>query len=353
MIFRMLCDRGDVILTERHTYSGAIEAARPLGLILIGVDMDSVGMMPIELDRLVSEWKFSTGLKPRVLYTIPTGHNPTARTQTAERRRDIYKVAEKHDLCIVKDDPYYFLQLSALNFSTEKTTESTIEAYLASLPPSYLSIDTSGRVLRLDSVSKILAPGLRCGWLTGCSELAEKFLQHTEFSTVAPSGPSQVMLYKLLDETWGHEGFMLWLIYLSVEYRRRKDTLRAACARYLDPELCTWPVPTAGMFLWLQVNWTKHPYVCSTFDKDKWEQSIPGIENQIHEQAKMRGVLISKGGWFNSAQRPSKEMFFRLTFAAAREQDLEKGVESFSEGAQSTVSGQILIPIHNRVRTYF
>jgi aromatic amino acid aminotransferase I len=105
MVFRMLCDRGGPILTEAYTYSGAIEAAKPLGLRLFGIEMDDVGLSSKARDQLLSLWDHSEGSKPRVLYTIPTGQNPSGRTQTTARRHDIYAVVVKHDLCIIEDDP--------------------------------------------------------------------------------------------------------------------------------------------------------------------------------------------------------------------------------------------------------
>jgi aromatic amino acid aminotransferase I len=289
--------------------------------------MDYVGLSSKALDRLLSSWDHSEGSKPRVLYTIPTGQNPTGKTQTTARRHEIYAVAVKHDLCIIEDDPYYFLQLSNRNSTAGNNRDREIEAYLESLPSSYLSIDTSGRVIRLDSVSKTLAPGLRCGWLTACSELVAKFLQHTEFSTVSPSGPSQVMLYKLLDQTWGHEGFLQWLIHLSMEYQRRRNILVQTCARYLSPDICSWEIPTAGMFLWLRIDWLKHSSASFGSHSDERAQVVRTIEDRIYVRARENGVQVSKGSWFRSTAAPAREMYFRLTFAAAPEFSLEDGVK--------------------------
>lgn len=338
MVFRMLCDRGDAILTEAYTYSGAIEAAKPLGLRLVEVEIDDVGLSSQALERLLSSWDHSEGLKPRVLYTIPTGQNPSGRTQTAARRHEIYAVACKHNLCIIEDDPYYFLQLSGCYGSAINDQDREIDAYLESLPPSYLSIDTSGRVLRLDSASKILAPGLRCGWLTACSELIAKFLQHTEFSTVSPSGPSQVMLYKLLDQTWGHEGFLHWLIHLSTEYQRRRNTLIQSCAQYLNPDICSWKIPTSGMFLWLRIDWLKHPTASFGYHGDERAQVVHKIEDRLYVRIMEDGVQVSKGSGFRSTSTPARELYFRLTFAAAPESSLEDGVKIIAKIIQAEFS---------------
>jgi aromatic amino acid aminotransferase I len=210
IVLRMLCNSGDCILAEAYTYSGAIEVAKALGLNILGMEMDDLGLLPEDLDSKLRSWDVARGPKPSVLYTIPSGQNPTGTTQTTQRRKAIYRVAELHGQIIIEDDPYYFIQLgeSGAEIMDAEGLPTSPQEYLDHLPVSYLSMDSAGRVLRLDSTSKILAPGLRLGWMTGCSQLVEKFLSYTEFSTVSPSGPSQVMLYKLLDETWGHEGLI-------------------------------------------------------------------------------------------------------------------------------------------------
>jgi aromatic amino acid aminotransferase I / 2-aminoadipate transaminase len=340
MVFRMLCDRGDSILTEEYTYSGAIEAAKPLGLHLIAVDMDDEGLSPQALDKTLTSWDFSSGAKPRVLYTVPTGQNPTGRTQTRNRRLEIYAIAEKHDLCIIEDDPYYFLQLSESTTSRSKHADREIESYLDCLPPSYLSLDITGRVIRLDSVSKILAPGLRTGWLTASSEIVAKFLQHTEFSCVSPSGPSQVMLDKLLDRTWGHEGFLQWLKFLSSAYTRRLNTLIKSCEEFFHPGICSWDVPNAGMFLWVRVDWRRHQRP-SKVKRGVSANTMLELEDSIFTEAREKGVQVSKGSWFRSSSKDSSEMHFRLTFVAAPEDKLQEGVKIFAEVLNAKFRGEM------------
>ena len=77
-------------------------------------------------------------------------------------------------------------------------------------------LDRSRRIIHLDSLSKVLAPGLRAGWATASDQILTKFLSYYEVSTVAVSGPTQLMLWQLLDVTWGHRGFFSWLEHLSL-----------------------------------------------------------------------------------------------------------------------------------------
>ncbi|KAM3511260.1 hypothetical protein MY11210_005129 [Beauveria gryllotalpidicola] len=199
--------------------------------------MDSDGLVPEDLDYQLRNWDASRGCKPFVLYTIPSGHNPTGITQPTNRKKAIYQVAERHDLLMLEDDPYYFLRLNDVPTSSDNHQFlSRSDKFKKSLPTSYLSLDKSGRVMRVESTSKILAPGLRCGWLTASQQIIDLFKDFVEVGPSSPSGPSQVMLYKLLVENWGQEGFINWLEYLSREYRMRRDAMIAACERYLPEE---------------------------------------------------------------------------------------------------------------------
>lgn len=356
----LFCERGeDTLLVEAHTYAGALDAARARGLDVLGVGMDGEGLLPEELDRRLRGWDGVGGgvgrrKKPSVLYTIPSGQNPTGATQSAARRRAIYEVAERHDLYIIEDDPYYFLQLGAPppdsplplhqtpptsnnNDDDDDDDNDKNDAYLASLPPSYLSLDTSGRVLRLDSASKILAPGLRCGWLTASAPVVAKFLARTELGAGAPSGPSQVLLCKLLDEAWGHAGFVGWLRHLSDRYRRRRDVLVRACEEYLPQGgVCEWTVPAEGMFLWVRVDVSKCPAAvrpanCGSEGGGSGGSLSLTIEDKIFAQAQEEGVLVSKGSWFaaDDEAKQTAGVNFRLTFAAAPLDALERAVSRF------------------------
>ena len=216
--------------------------------------MDDQGLVPAELDRILSKWdpaRWNGSPKPRVLYTVPSGQNPTGATQSIERRKEVYKVCQKHDVFILEDEPYYFLQMSPWKGvdASPQVPPSSHEEFLSSLVPSYLSIDIDGRVMRLDSFSKVIAPGSRCGWVTASEQIIERFIRHQEVSTQNPSGISQIILYKLLDETWGHSGYLDWLIDLRMHYTKRRDILLAACDQYVPQQVATWTAPAAGMFV--------------------------------------------------------------------------------------------------------
>lgn len=246
-------DRGDSLLTEEYSFSTALETVPPLGAKVFGVRMDEQGLLPESMDEMLSNWDAGArgARKPHLLYTVPSGQNPTGATMAEQRRREVYAVCQKHDVFIIEDEPYYFLQMQPYAGAGAEGVPppSSVEEFLEGLVPSLLSMDVDGRVMRLDSFSKVVVPGSRTGWVTASEQIIERFIRHAEVCNQGPSGFSQAILYKLLDEQWGHEGYLRWLMNLRLEYTRRRDTLMAACEKYLPTDVVSWTPPAAGMFV--------------------------------------------------------------------------------------------------------
>lgn len=265
--YRMFCDRnrGDSVLTEEFSFSTALETAAPLGIKVFGVKIDEQGLLPQSMDDILSNWDATErgAQKPRVLYTVPSGQNPTGATQGEQRRKEIYAVCQKHDVYIFEDEPYYFLQMQPYNGadSPEVPPPASVDEFLDSLVPSFLSMDVDGRVMRHDSFSKVVVPGSRMGWVTASEQIIERYIRHAECCSQGPSGFAQLAMYKLLDETWGHEGYLRWLMNLRLEYTKKRDALLRACEKFLPLDVVSWTPPAAGMFVSISVthdNATSH-----------------------------------------------------------------------------------------------
>ncbi|CAG9961933.1 unnamed protein product [Clonostachys byssicola] len=330
---RIFGDRGDVVLTEEFTYPGFLEAVHLSGMKAKGVKMDDGGLREDSLAEILDNWNTSDGPKPKLLYTIPTGQNPTGYTQSLERRKAIYRIADRHDLIVIEDDPYYYIKAGPLAES-DASAQTDGGGFISQLIPSYLSLDTSGRVIRLDSTAKILAPGLRAGWVTASERVISKFMAYHEVTTVAVSGMSQLMLYDLLDRTWGHEGFFRWLEKLSGRYRKRRDIIVGACQKYLPRAACDFIPPSYGMFVWIRFDMALHPQLRELLgspDVQMLRTTVATVEQRILQDALQNGVQVTKGSLFRSSGGEAHEMFFRLTFAAAREDELAEGVRLFAE----------------------
>ena len=167
---RVFCNRGDTILAEAYSFSSSLYAAEAQGVNVFPVPLDEFGIIPEKLESIMDNWNPETP-KPKLLYTIPTGQNPTGSSLSDDRKAKIYRIAQKHNFIIIEDEPYYFLQMEPYvkdASAREKKTYSSHDEFIQSLAKSFISLDTDGRVVRLDSFSKVLTPGTRLGWIVGC-----------------------------------------------------------------------------------------------------------------------------------------------------------------------------------------
>lgn len=184
--------------------------------------MDREGLSAVGLYDVLANWNVEErgGMKcPTVLYTIPVCQNPSGGTLSIERKREIYAVCVEFDVIIVEDDPYYFLQAGPYappHSRISATSTPSDDEFLASLVPSFLTCDYQGRVIRIDTFSKTIAPGTRLGWTTSHPLFAERLLRAFESNSQAPCGLGQVLVAKLLCDEWKMEGYFRWLKGIKV-----------------------------------------------------------------------------------------------------------------------------------------
>jgi len=157
-------------------------------------------------------------------------------------------------------------------------------------------------------------------------------------STQGPSGLSQLVLFKLLDEHWGHGGYLDWLMHIRKEYTARRDNIVMACEKHLPKGIVSWVPPRAGMFHWLEVDYTKHPLA--------GQLSLEDIEERIFMAGIDEGALVTRGTWFSANPvADQKTMFFRTTYAAAPGEQIHLAIQRFGQairkefGLISSVNG--------------
>ena len=301
------------------------------------------------------------------------GQNPTGATLGVQRRKDIYEVCVKFDVVIIEDDPYWYLQYpSAIDTSIPDTAASETSApqkssgykFLDSLVPSYLSVDYQGRVVRLDTFSKTVAPGCRLGWITTQPKLCERLLRITETSTQQPSGFVQSMIAELImgphdkngrgggknDGGWQTDGWVRWLEGLRGNYERRmqtmcnileegKELVKTGRRRSISQEwgivdkvpLYDFVWPLGGMFIWVHMNFETHPL---------WKKTTPPKLAQalwVHLTTEKYLVLVAPGSIFAPTEEIREKRswaYFRMCFAAVDEPDVEKLSRRFVAGVQ-------------------
>lgn len=225
---KLLADPGQVILVEAPTYHFALRILASHPLEICPLPFDAGGLVVEALPESLARIRAS-GRKVGFLYTIPTFHNPTGLTLTPERRRALLELAEAEDLLLVEDDVYRELSFDG------------------PAPPSLWSLAPPGRVVRLGSFAKSLAPGLRVGYLTADRALAERFSGQPWLQ----SGGAPSHLPSLLVATCMAEGLYPTNVRrLQAAYRQRREALLEAL-RTAMPQGTTWTRPAGGYFTWV------------------------------------------------------------------------------------------------------
>ncbi|EAA66872.1 hypothetical protein AN8519.2 [Aspergillus nidulans FGSC A4] len=287
-VIQVFTDPGDPVLLE----TGVAGFLRADGQELIPVYSDAQGLNPASLEQALSEWPGDSP-RPKVLYTTPTGSNPTGQSCTESRKAEILRLAKRFNFIILEDDAYYYL-----NYGDDK---QRARSYLA------LERDVngeSGRVVRFDSLSKIVSPGMRLGILTAQAAVVDKVVRITENINLQPSSTTQLLALSLLRH-WGQAGFLKHCAEAAEVYRRRRDVFVSAAERHLQGR-ATWVVPTAGMFVWLEL---KLPPEMDSFELLKSQ----GMKN---------GVLAIPGVAF----MPGNEQtcYIRVSFSLVPERDMDE-----------------------------
>lgn len=322
-VFNLLINPGDVVLVESYTYVPVVANIVNYGGIVVSAELDFAkkGIDVNWLSDLLDNWsssKYSHLSKPKALYTIPTGQNPTGLSITNEERARIYKLAQKHDFIIIEDDPYGYIQLGdytdGITNQFQNTESYPLEKYIEQdLPNSYIKYDTEGRVLRLESFSKVFAPGTRLGFIVGLKHFIDHISRHTLVSTRASSGVSQVVLNAVLEHVGGVEGWLKWNIKISKEYTKRKNILLKALFESDSFKSGQFEViePEAGMFTIVNINFPEN-------EEDDYREPLEQLRYKTLENGVT--VVLGKNMAFEE-EYAKKAKFLRLTIATQDSED--------------------------------
>jgi DNA-binding transcriptional MocR family regulator len=235
----VLLDEDDEVLVEEPTYPGALAAFRSFTERFTAVPLDGEGLRTDLLEELLAGRVARGEPLPRFLYTIVSGHNPAGVTLSEPRRRALAALARRFGLPIVEDDPYQLVQLDDDGGEGPAPRPPTLQ----SLAPEW--------VVRLDSFSKILCPGLRLGYASGPADVLRAMVLHKQASNLHTSTFAQALLAAFL-RSEGFQGLLDRIRRNVGLYRRNRDAAVAAAHRHL-PAGVRFTVPTAGMFLWFDL----------------------------------------------------------------------------------------------------
>jgi DNA-binding transcriptional MocR family regulator len=224
LILSRFVREGDTVMVEEPTYFLGLQILRDRYPRIVPVPTDEQGMDVDALERLLESER------PKLVYTIPIHHNPTGATLSLARRRKLVALAKKHDFLIVADEVYQLL------------------TYEGSPPPPMQVLDPE-RVLSLGSFSKILAPGLRLGWIDAAPPVIAELVRCGVHQSGGGSAPFVAALVESALETGIQQEY---LVRIRDVYRRRCHTMIAALERSLDPAI-TFARPEGGFFVWMHL----------------------------------------------------------------------------------------------------
>ncbi|MEU6995670.1 PLP-dependent aminotransferase family protein [Streptomyces sp. NPDC046465] len=220
-----LIEPGDTVLVENPCYLAALQAFAFAGARVVPVPCDASGIDPAALDGLVALHR------PKLLYTVPTFQNPTGRTLPAERRAALARVAERRGLWIVEDDPY-----GELRFEGERAP------WIATYP------GAADRTVLLGSFSKVMAPGLRLGWLRAPAALLRACTVAKQAADLHTPTVNQLAAARYLAD----RDLDAHVARVAGVYRDRRDAMLAGLGNAL-PEGSSWLRPEGGMFVWARL----------------------------------------------------------------------------------------------------
>ncbi len=222
-----LVNPGDGIVVESPTYLAALNVFRYHGAEFIPVPIDENGMRTDLLEDSIKKAK-QRGINVKMIYTVATCHNPTGVIMSDDRRKELLEVASKYDLLIIEDDPYSFFVFDDTNFTHLKT------------------MDSEGRVIYLGTFSKILAPGLRLGYMIADRQLTRAVELAKQMVDLHSSTLSQyIALYAI------REGVVDKTIEKARKaYKEKRDVMVDALEEYM-PEGSHWFKPKGGLFAFI------------------------------------------------------------------------------------------------------
>ncbi len=280
---KVLCNPGDVVICENPSFIGALNAFRSNGAKPVGVGLCDDGIDLATLEEALREHK-----NAKLLYLIPTFHNPAGITMSYEKRKAVYELARKYDTIILEDNPYGELRFDGEDIPTIK------------------SMDTDGRVIYCGSFSKILSAGMRVGFVCANEEIVQKMVVAKQVEDVHTNIFFQMICAEFIDkyDLDAHISTIRALYY-------DKCHLMLDCLDKYMPREVKYTRPAGGLFIW-----------CTLPEKITLSQFI--------EETKKANVFAVPGTAFNCDETADSRSF-RLNYSMPSNEEIEKGIKILAD----------------------
>jgi 2-aminoadipate transaminase len=297
LIGKLFLEPGDTVLVEDPTYLGAVQAFRAYGVEFLTVPLDHDG---VRIDRLEQVLRQE---KPKLLYLLPNFQNPSGVTMSELRRQEVVQLAARHGLPIVEDDPYGQLRYEGDHLTPLFVLDSELEREPQSGDPV-----RGAHVVYTSTFSKLLAPGLRIGWILAPEEVIAQLTLVKQGTDLHTSTFTQMVAYETC-----RGGFLdRHIRVIRKLYSERRAAMLAALERHM-PAQVQWTRPAGGLFLWVTLP----------FDVDS---------RGVLEVALRKGVAFVPGGAFHASGGGSYTM--RLNFSYCTPERIDEGIERLAEAVR-------------------
>ena len=289
LIAKLLINRGDRILVESPTYLGALQAFDLMGAEYVTVSVDGQGLQT----RLL-EGALRSG--PKFMYVLPNFQNPGGVTLSEDRRAQLVWLSDKYGIPIIEDDPY-----GQLRYEGEHIKPLIVLDRMNALRDNGYHF---GNVIYLSTFSKVLAPGLRLGWIVAPPHVITRFVQLKQSADLHTSTFAQMVMYEV-----AKDGFLdKHVKTIRACYKERRDAMLAALHDFFPPEV-KWTHPQGGLFLWVTLP-----------------QGIDGM--RLFDEAIRHNVAFVPGQPFFAEGDSGSHM--RLNFSNATPEMLREGIRRLS-----------------------
>jgi 2-aminoadipate transaminase len=283
-------DPGDVVLVESPSFPGSLRMIRTSGAEMIPLPVDDDGLVVEAAEEALSRLD-REGRRAKLLYTIPTYQNPTGSTLALERRHRLLELCQRHGVLIIEDEAY-----GELSFD-----EADI--------PSLYSLAQGVGVAKIGTFSKIIATGLRVGWVQASPAIVQATL-----TTRFDMGQSPYLLRTIAE--YASEGRLdAHILRMRDLYRRKRDRMIEELSERAGVHV-SWNEPRGGFFLWLKLAAGIDPWVVRQFGEEE-------------------GVLVGAGpNYFAGGPEEPDTGFIRLAYSYASEPEIVEGIKRLSKALQ-------------------
>ena len=274
---------GDIVVTEELTYSGTIGAYKNIGVELVGVPLDEHGM---RVDALADtlEDLHRKGTPPRFVYTLATYQNPTGSMMPRARRLEMLEVARRYDVIVVDDNCY-----GDVHFEGAKE-------------PSLYALDDSPNIIYICSLSKILGPGVRVGYVVARPPMIGHLLDH-RFDGGNSLLAASICAHYFRDRLWDH------IERNNAVLKEKRDAVFAGLEQSVG-DICSWSRPVGGLFIWVEFP--------DDVDRDK-----------LMALCAERNIMVARGQGFHIHREDVPAI--RLAFGYAALEEIKEGVPLLGE----------------------